>query len=73
MTETGRKVALGMIGGCLITMGLGWIAFFLWFLVWSHHMFIVGFSFPRSLLAIAIPSVLMTAGVMVARRAFRRP
>jgi hypothetical protein len=73
MTETSRKVALGIIGGCLIALGLGMLALYFWILIWSRHRLVVGLSIPGAVLAIGIPSVLMTAGAMIARRAFRRP
>ncbi len=73
MNESRRRVALGVIGGCLIAAGMGAMALYFWFLIGSRHRLVVGLSGQGALPAIVIPSLLMTAGVMVARRASRRP
>ena len=65
------KVLLGFLGGVLVTLGIGFVLTFLWFLAWSHHMFIIGFQWPRAGLAILIPLFLVTTGVIALIRALR--
>jgi heme/copper-type cytochrome/quinol oxidase subunit 1 len=71
--NTGRSAILfACLAGVLITMGFGVIAVWLSFLVWSHHMFIVGLQFPRAAIALSLPVILVAAGIVSLIAALRR-
>jgi hypothetical protein len=73
MMTKATRIVLGVIGCCLVAIGLGTVGLWFWFLIGSHHVFMIGLHLWQMAVAIAIPSMLMTAGVVLARRAFRRP
>ena len=71
--NTGRSAILfAFLAGVLITMGFGEVAVWLSFLVWSHHMFIVGLQFPRAAIALSLPVILVVAGIVSILAALRR-
>jgi hypothetical protein len=72
MMTKATRIVLGVIGCCLVAIGLGTVGLWFWFLIGSHHVFIIGLHLWQMVIAIAIPSMLMTAGVMLARLTFRR-
>jgi hypothetical protein len=71
--NTGRSaILLSFLAGVTITMGFAVVAMWFSFRVWSHHMFIVGLQFPRALIALSLPIILVTAGIVSFLAALRR-
>jgi hypothetical protein len=61
-----------MLSGALIAFGLSLIVWFLLFQVSSHHMFIIGVRGLVAVILIAVPALLVIAGVIIAIRALKR-
>ena len=72
MDRTRKKIMLGILGGGLIVMGLGVVFVWASFLIWSHHMFIIGLQFPAAILPLSLPFVLLIIGIFFVVNALRR-
>lgn len=72
MNAVRAKVWLGIVGGALIAMGAGALGVWSLFLVWSHHMFIMGASSPVGYAVLFLPLLAIAAGLGLVVRALRR-
>ena len=71
MKDWYRRIIFGFFGGVLITLGCCFVAAFWSFYVWSHHMYMIGFQWPRAALALLLPVALIGGGTTCLVRAFR--
>jgi hypothetical protein len=65
-------VVLGIMGGALSALGFSLLLAGGLFLLFLHHMFIVGIRWPSFLLVLILPVLFIGSGLLFIRRALHR-
>jgi hypothetical protein len=65
-------IILGIVGGALAALGFSFFLAVGLFLVFLHHMFVVGINWAIFLAVLSVPVLFFCSGLVFMRRALRR-